>query len=65
MVLGDMHVPHRASVVPDSFAKMLVPNKTQHLLCTGNLCSREQYDFLRTLAPSVHVVRGDMDEVSH
>ena len=23
---------------------MLVPNKMQHILCTGNLCTKEQYD---------------------
>ncbi|GBG25036.1 Vacuolar protein sorting-associated protein 29 [Hondaea fermentalgiana] len=42
---------------------MLIPNKTQHVLCTGNVCTKEQYEFLRSLAPSVHVVRGDMDEL--
>ena len=35
----------------------------QHVLCTGNLCSKDTHDFLRTLAPSVHIVKGDMDEV--
>jgi vacuolar protein sorting-associated protein 29 len=37
---------------------MLVPNKMQHVLCTGNI-GREQYDELVTLAPNVHVVQGD------
>ena len=63
LVLGDMHLPHRASEIAESFRKMLVPNKMQHVLSTGNLCTREQLEFLKTLAPSVHVVRGDMDEV--
>jgi len=63
LVLGDLHMPHRESGIPDNFRKMLIPNKTQHVLCTGNLCTKEQYDYLRTLAPSVHIVRGDMDEL--
>jgi vacuolar protein sorting-associated protein 29 len=64
LVLGDLHIPHRAGGIHESFKKMLVPNRMQHVLCTGNLCGREQLDFLRSLAPSVHAVRGDMDEVA-
>lgn len=32
------------------------------VLCTGNLVTKEQYDELKTLAPNVHIVRGDFDE---
>ena len=31
---------------------------------SGNLCSKESYDYLKTLASDVHVVRGDFDENS-
>ena len=41
---------------------MLVPNKMQHVICTGNI-GREQYDELCGLAPNVHVVEGDFDGV--
>jgi vacuolar protein sorting-associated protein 29 len=34
------------------------------LLGTGNLCTKFEYEFLRQIAPNVHVVRGDMDDVS-
>jgi len=64
LVLGDLNIPHRATDVPEKFKKMLVPNKMQHILCTGNLVTREQYDNLRNLAPNVHVARGDFDELS-
>ncbi|RLN92703.1 hypothetical protein BBJ28_00017795 [Nothophytophthora sp. Chile5] len=40
-----------------------VPNKIQHVLCTGNLVTKEQFDELRNLAPNVHVVAGDCDQV--
>ena len=40
---------------------MLVPNKMQHVICTGNV-GREQYEELRALAPNVHVVEGDFPE---
>lgn len=62
LVLGDAHIPHRAGLIPDKFQRMLVPNKMQHVVCTGNLCTREQYDEIRTLAPNVHVVAGDFDD---
>lgn len=37
--------------------------KIQQVLCTGNVTSREMFDFLRHVSPDVHAVRGDMDEL--
>jgi hypothetical protein len=34
----------------------------QHVLCTGNLVSKEQYDEFRALSPNFAIVRGDFDE---
>lgn len=62
LVIGDLHVPHRASAVPAKFKKLLVPGKIQHILCTGNLCGKETHDWLKTLATDLHVVKGDFDE---
>ena len=64
LVLGDLHIPHRCNTVPPKFKKLLVPGKIQHILCTGNLCSKESFDYLKTLASDVHIVKGDFDEVS-
>lgn len=36
----------------------------QHVLCTGNLTCRDQYEDLTLLAPNVHIVKGDFDEMS-
>lgn len=63
LVLGDLHIPYRCSSLPAKFKKLLVPGRIQHILCTGNLCTKESYDYLKTLASDVHVVRGDFDEV--
>ena len=41
---------------------MLTPCRIQHILCTGNLCTKETVDYLRTLASDVHLVRGDFEE---
>jgi len=65
LVLGDLHVPHRASCLPAKFKKLLVPGRIQHILCTGNLVNKECFDYLKTLAADVHVVRGDFDENSY
>ena len=62
LVVGDFHIPHRATSIPEKFQRMLVPNKMQHVLCTGNLTTKEQYDELRGLAPNIHVVRGSFDD---
>jgi len=62
LVLGDLHVPHRESCLPAKFKNLLVPGRIHHILCTGNLCTKESFDYLKTLAADVHVVRGDFDE---
>uniref|UniRef100_A0A7E5A0A5 Vacuolar protein sorting-associated protein 29 n=1 Tax=Panagrellus redivivus TaxID=6233 RepID=A0A7E5A0A5_PANRE len=64
LVIGDLHVPLREHSLPPKFKKLLVPNKMQHILCTGNLISREMLDYLRSLSNDIHVVRGDFDNDS-
>ena len=61
LVLGDLHIPDRAAGIPAAFQKMLVPGKMQHILCTGNVGSPETVAYLKTIAPNVHIVRGDFD----
>ena len=63
LTIGDLHIPHRTHDLPSKFKKLLVPGKIQQTLCTGNVCDKETYDYLRTVSPDVHVVRGDYDEV--
>jgi len=64
LVLGDLHIPFRCNALPAKFKKLLVPGRIHHILCTGNLCSKETLDYLKTLASDVHIVRGDFDKVS-
>ena len=63
LVIGDLHIPHRIHDLPAKFKKLLVPGKIQQILCTGNVCDRETYEYLRTVSPDVNVVKGDYDEV--
>lgn len=65
LVIGDLHLPYRASDLPSKFRKLLVPGKIQQIVCTGNVCDRETLDYLRTVAGDVHVVRGDWDDNVH
>lgn len=62
LVIGDLHIPQRVTDLPSKFKALLVPGKIQQILCTGNLCSKETYDYLRTIASDIHIVRGDYDE---
>jgi vacuolar protein sorting-associated protein 29 len=62
LVLGDLHIPERANKIPAPFKRMLVPNKMQHVICTGN-ASPEQCQELWALAPAFHCVAGDCDAV--
>lgn len=70
LLLGDLHIPHRCATpsFPEKFQRMLVPNKMQHVLCTGNLGASSTgtaayEELIRPLAPNVHVVAGDYDAV--
>jgi hypothetical protein len=60
LVLGDYHIPHRAAMIPEKFKKMLVPNKMQHIFCTGNLITKEQHDELRALGRRDQLCKPDM-----
>ncbi|KAK9719217.1 Vacuolar protein sorting-associated protein 29 [Basidiobolus ranarum] len=62
LILGDLHIPYRAHDLPQKFKKLLVPGKIQQIICTGNICDRETYEYLRTVSSDINVVKGDYDE---
>ncbi|KAL9183293.1 hypothetical protein ACHAXT_005080 [Thalassiosira profunda] len=67
LVLGDHHIPSRATGIPPPFLRMLVPGKMQHVVCTGNVGCAEEYDRLKGLvgnASAVHCVAGEYDFLS-
>ena len=63
LIIGDLHIPHRTHDLPSKFKKLLVPGKIQQILCTGNVCDKETYEWFRTISPDVHIVKGDYDGV--
>jgi len=63
LCIGDFHVPHRSTDLPQRFKELLQPGKIHHILCTGNLCCRELLEYLRTVCGSIHYVKGDFDVI--
>lgn len=63
LTIGDLHIPLRTHDLPVKFKKLLVPGKIGQIVCTGNVCDRETWEYLRSIAPDVRGVRGDFDEV--
>jgi len=62
LVIGDLHIPHRSHDLPAKFKKLLVPGKIQHVVCMGNMCTKEIFDYLKGLASDMTAVKGDFDE---
>ncbi|KAL9100541.1 MAG: hypothetical protein Q9163_004098 [Psora crenata] len=56
LAIGDLFIPDRAP-----FKKLLAPNKISQVLCLGNLTDKETYDYLRSIAPDLQIVKGDFD----
>lgn len=64
LLIGDHHIPSRTTSIPEQFQRMLVPHKMQHVICTGNIESPEEYERLRELVggtSNVHCVAGEYD----
>ena len=62
LVLGDFHIPMRSSEVPAKYKEMITPNKVSPVFCTGNIGSREVFDWCKSLAPVFHYVKGDYED---
>ncbi|KAK3387070.1 vacuolar protein sorting-associated protein 29 [Podospora didyma] len=61
LVIGDLHIPDRALDIPAKFKKLLAPGKIGQTLCLGNLTDKATYEYLRTMAPDLKIVKGRMD----
>jgi vacuolar protein sorting-associated protein 29 len=61
LCIGDLH-PYRAPDLPQKFKQLLLPGKIHRVLCTGNVCNTEMYDYLRSICGDVTVTQGDFDE---
>ena len=62
LILGDFHIPQRCSEIPAKYREMITPNKVSAVFCTGNFGSREAFDWVKTLSPVTHIVKGDYED---
>jgi len=61
LVIGDLHIPDRALDIPAKFKKLLTPGKIGQILCLGNLTDKQTYEYLRSIAPDLKIVKGRYD----
>lgn len=62
LIVGDMHIPYRASDIPEAFRKMFVAGRINVAFVTGNVTSAETIQYIKTFCPTVYAVQGDMDD---
>ncbi|EAY05117.1 hypothetical protein TVAG_108510 [Trichomonas vaginalis G3] len=62
LIIGDMFIPYKAHEISQVFREKLGPNKIHQILCTGNVCVKEELDYLRTICNEIVVVRGELDD---
>lgn len=60
--IGDFHIPERAREIPAWIRKIIMKEKPDLILCTGDLTSKMPMEFLSLVAP-VKCVKGNMDSV--
>ena len=63
LILGDMHIPFKTQEIPSLFKELLIPNKFQHVICTGSIGSKDSLEYIRTLSKNCHIVKGEYEEV--
>ena len=63
LVVGDFHIPMRAVDIPADFKELLVPNKVQQVICTGNIGNRESVAWLKGLSEKFTLVKGEYEHV--
>lgn len=59
--IGDLHIPERAKDIPVWIRKIIIKERPDLILCTGDLTSSTPMQFLSLLAP-VKRVKGNMDD---
>ncbi|MEM2948409.1 MAG: YfcE family phosphodiesterase [Candidatus Anstonellales archaeon] len=60
LCIGDFHIPERAGDIPIWIRKVIIKEKPDLILCTGDTTSMIPIQFLSQIAP-VKCVKGNMD----
>ena len=64
LLIGDFHIPDRASHVPRPIKERVESREYKLILCTGDLTGEDILEWLQSLKGSVKVVEGNMDYLS-
>ena len=65
LILGDTHIPDRATRIPNKVIEWIENNKPYDMVIhTGDLTEEEVLEYLRNLTCSVIVVQGNMDYIN-
>jgi vacuolar protein sorting-associated protein 29 len=62
LVLGDLCIPYKNYDIPKKFKNSMKPEKISTILCTGNLCNKEQYNNLKKISTQIYCAKGDYDD---
>ncbi|KAM3133381.1 Vacuolar protein sorting-associated protein 29 [Paramecium bursaria] len=61
LVCGDIYLGTRSNGIPNKL-KNLLQNKVQHLIFTGNSGDKDSIEWLKSIYPTIHQVRGQYDD---
>jgi len=61
LLIGDTHIPERASAIPEPLQRVAASRGFDFVLCTGDLTSGEVLEYLQSLRGDLRVVAGNMD----
>ncbi len=63
LVLGDIHIPRRASWIPREIVEFIESEKFDIVICTGDLTDEKVLNYLKSLGKEFYVVEGNMDHI--
>jgi hypothetical protein len=61
LVIGDTHIPKRASWLPEEISAFINSGEFDIVICTGDLTDKKVLDYFKDIAENFVVVRGNMD----
>jgi len=62
-VLGDTHIPRRASWIPKEIVRFIESKVFDAVVCTGDLTDEKVLNYLKGLGKEFYVVEGNMDHL--
>jgi len=62
LIIGDLHIPMRSHAIPAVFRDNLSGGKIHKILCTGNLCTKDELELLKSFCSDIQFVRGEFDD---